>query len=258
MPDEILYPNKTLRYQICNFIKNRRIAETGLGTSLRIPVREMGDLLQYANVDSLEGDMTTNRIELLQEELFYLDDELFGTSMDRRVINIVNKSEMINLVRAFENSLVLIVRCLSENIADYISELEARTLVARRYYGLVELKRTTSGGVIVVLGDKSMKVGRSKRNNNDLRINIVRLMCGGTNAFSNGDFSLENYERGFCINLVDLLDSLRGIEGVDVADASGITLDSIDDAVTGLNARSEEHFERPMFELIDGGIKWVL
>ncbi|MCX6705439.1 MAG: hypothetical protein NT162_03860 [Candidatus Woesebacteria bacterium] len=255
MPQEPLYPRKSLRHQICEFFREIRINETGIGTPFEIKLGDMSSLLQYA-----QGD---DRLEALRLELYDLDRERFGTSMDRPVISIINLPSSENFATAFQNNNSLEVRCASENIEDYIQKLEERTQAARSHFGLVELNPLSSGGVRIVLGDKTMKVTKSRINGIDLRINIVRLMYGESVALLDRDISMNEYEidgpyeRGNFVNYEDLLSALRIIEGNEES-LSIITLGSIEDAIIGLNDRSMEKFGRSLFVTNDGGLKWGL
>lgn len=253
MTTKEIYPTKTLRYKICEFFLNKRIDSPGLGVPLNINLVDMRYLLDYATGSNDE------KIIKLWIELNELNKEAFGADMERNVIDIFhfpdNNEEFITI---FKNGSILQVRCLSKNIEDYMTELKERTQAARRHYGLVELI-PLSGGVKIVLGDKEMSIGKSKNNDIDLHINIVKLLYGDSVNLPDGDITLEeDYKRGDLVVLDDLVNILQMIEGTDGDNNPTSDNKAVYDAVRNLNTRSVTFFGRPLFNLDRGIVNWIL
>ena len=246
-----LYPTKSLRYEICKFIFNRRLDEPSLGGPLLIKFQEMRGLLDYA-----VGHNKSEKMEAFAEELLSLNEEVFGDSMKRPVIKILDLKVLNKLPIAFENNLVLRVQCLSKNIGDYISELETRPQAARRYYGLVELESLPNSGVKVVLGDKEMQVTKSKINNVNLYISLVKLMYGKPGE----DVLLNDYKRTDHVSFSNLVDAILEIGGIDEDNQENrLKIEkSIKDAVIYLNKKSKKKFGSFLFEEKDDGLIWIL
>jgi len=255
MPAEtLLYPTKSLRYQICEFFIDRRRREAGLGGPIRIKLKDLGrEVYEYANSDNED-----ERIKAIGDQLYLLNKEWFGDSLEREVINILNLPAPADFLTAFRENKEIEVRCLSKNLEDYVSELKTRTRVAIREKGLVELEQLPSR-INIILGDKEMYVGKSKKNNFNLSINIVQLMYSGSVNILGDVFSLsDNYERKDFVLYLDLLRVISHIEDDVNENNQEKILKSIKDAVRDLNKRSMEIFEHPIFEEINEGLSWIL
>lgn len=257
MPAETtLYPTKTLRYQICNFLLERRRREPTLGTPLAIKLQEMGPLLEYA-----AGEDDIERIEALGNELVLLNKERLGDMLEKTIIDILPPpiSSSKDFVVAFKDNKTIEVRCLSKNIEEYIAELKNRTQAAIRNLGLAEITPLPSGGVEIILGDRKMRIGKSKGNNFNLSSNIVKLMYSGSVTVLGATFSLQdNYERKEFILFTDLLGVISNIEDDIDEDNQLKILKSIKDAVSNLNERSNEELGRPLFGIENEGLYWAL
>lgn len=260
MPLETLYPEKTLRYQVLELFLNKRRQTVGLAGTIRIPLQELRCVLEYAKTDNEDNrDLNILRIESLADELISLNEEKFGDLLKKRpLINVINKEILNNLPLHFERGNVLVIECTSKNIEDYILELKNRTRVAMRINGMSELIELSTGGVKIVLGDKEMKINKTKGSNINLRVCIVKLMYGQSITIPGRIISINDYERGNSICYNDLLESLREIEATEDEALSKITFDSIYDAIRGLNERSMEIFEHSLFEIDNEGLKWIL
>jgi hypothetical protein len=233
MPQEELYPTKELRYKICEFLLNRRIIEVGIGTPLRIKVRDMEFLLEYTNTADRD-----ERVNALADELISLNSEGFNDSVKRPVIQILDMSILNNLQNAFTRDLILTIRCASKNLEDYITELEQRTIaVVRRESNSVEFEELPNGGVKISLTNKEMKVGKTK-NSFDLRINVVKIVYDEKS-----------------ITIYDLVDQLQELEG---GNRSNIQMRSIADTIRGLNKRSNKIFGCPIIEKANNCFSWNL
>ena len=249
MPLEVpTYLNKTLRYKICDFFYNKRIKHLGIGGSFVFRLQEMTSILEYAT----GGDRTKG----LGEELHSLQKERFGDLDDKPVINISNLPPIENFNNAFEMNQPLLVTCSSKNLEDYVKVLKDRTQAAMRHLGLVELVPLPSGGVKIVLGDKEMKINKSKRDNLNLCIAIVKLMYGESVKVYDDNISLVNYERKDFVEYFHLTGSIGEILGEEIDEDT--MRKSIYDAIRHLNKRSMKIFESPLFEIKNEGLNWVL
>lgn len=255
LPD--IYIRKTLRYNILEFLYEQRVKEVGLETPIRIRVRDMWFLLEYAT-----GGTDSEKIKALANELLSLNSERFD---GKPLIEILDTTILSYLSKAFKNDLFLNVVCSSENIKGYISKLKEQTKIAKRILEIVELEPLIGGGVKIVLGDKYMRVTKSKGDTFDLRVNIVKLMYGETVSFNGGKISLgKRYKRKDSIIWSDLLYPLGVIQDVDIGDMNDKDkakyIRSVKNEITQLNKRSKEKFDRVLFESndTDTGLKWSL
>lgn len=250
--EQTLYPEKTLKYQICNFFLEKRRREPGIGNPLDIKLHEMIPLLEYASGKD-------NPIKTLGNELSVLDHERINSHEEKTVIDILQAPQSEDFFTAFKNNETIKIRCFSENLDEYIKKLKTLTRVAIRHYGLAELKPLPSGGVKIILGDKEMKVGKSKKNNFNLSANIVKLMYSGSVTILGDVFSLgDGYERKEFIHFIDLLDPISKIVDDINEDNQSVVLKSITDAVSDLNDRSVEELGYPLFEIQNEGLNWNL
>lgn len=253
-PEETLYPEKTLKYRICDFFLKKRRKEPGLGTPLSVKLQEMKSLLEYAI-----GDSEDKRIKALEHELSLLDKERLDGPEEKTVIDILQPPQSKDFITAFKNNETIQVRCFSKNIEEYVLELKTRTRVAIRNYGLAELIHLPSGGVKIILGDKEMKVGKSRNNNFNISVNIIKLMFNGSVTILGDVFSLEdNYKRKDFILFVDLLYVISEIEDDVDRDNQDKIFKSITDAVSNLNEKSMEELGHPLFEIQNEGLNWNL
>ena len=80
-----MYPRKTLRYEICQFLRAKKREDDTIGRPLVIRLSEMEELLQYA-----VSSKRDNRIDDLAIELNKLNDERFGDKGRRVPLEIEN------------------------------------------------------------------------------------------------------------------------------------------------------------------------
>jgi len=250
-PEETLYPEKTLIYQICKFLSDKKRKITGLGGPLSFKLKEFEGLFEFA-----KGDNHDKKIMFFYDALSILNHESFGVDLDRNVINIFNLPDKENFINNFNNNDSIVIEYLTENLDDYVEKLKGRTRVAIRNLGLVELVCLPSGGVNIILGDKKMSIGKSKINNFNLSSSIVKLMYGGSVTILGDIFSLEDdYKRKEFINFIDLSYVISKI--VD-NDNQSVVLKSVKDAVSNLNERSIKELGHPLFEIQNEGLNWKL
>lgn len=253
---ETLYPTKSLRFQICDFFCKLRRNKAGISTPLRVNLHDMEELLQYHVID----DGNDDKIIALGRELVSLNNERFGDAMDRPVISITNLPSPEDFLRAYSRDEVLDVRCSTENIEAYMSKLKERTRVAeqiRQYGDGVRLDRLSNGRVAIVLGDKKMKVNKTKKHKIDVLVIIVQLMYG--ESVDPPGVSIDSYERGYNVSYDDLLRYLHRIEGnEDENDQSNIDSDTVKDAVSYLDKRSMKIFSCSLFRTNNDSLSWVL
>jgi len=251
MPPEIqLYPTKTLRYQICDFLLKKKRGEPTLGTPLNIKLQEMEPILQYA-----VGD----RIKALEHELSILDKERFGGAEEKTVIDIIQAPQSEDFAVAYKNNETIKIRCYSKNIEEYILELKTRTRVAIRNYGLAELIHLPSGGARIVLGDKEMEIGKSKKDGDmDLSVNIIKLMYGESISILRNNLSLGiGYTRGDLVFYEDLLKIFHKLDDF-TADNEDKKIRSFKDVAFNLNERAVEEFGKPILDKNTEGLRWIL
>lgn len=257
MPPEIeaMYPEKRLIYKICEFLLEVRRKKPGLGTKLQVRLQDMETLLEYATSTTSE-----DKINELGQRLSDLDEERFGDHVDRRVIEILDASILEDFLEKFKANEILLFRCLSQDLEDYILELKRRTqnaISANQLVGSVGLEQIDNGRIRITLDDRVMKINKTKKHNFDLSISMVRLMHGDPVSLNGKNISINNYERGNHISYGDLLGPLRGIEG-EPDNQSSINERTIKDAVRNLNPRASKKLGRPLFEADDEGLRWVL
>ena len=250
--EETLYPTKTLKYQICNFLLEKRRREPGIGDPLNIKLQEMIPLLEYASGKD-------NPIKTLGKELSLLDKERLNSHEEKTVIDILQVPQSEDFITAFKNNETIKIRCFSENLDEYIVKLKTLTRVAIRNLGLAELVYLPSGGVNIILGDKKMNIGKSKINNFNLSSNIVKLMYSGSVTILGDVFSLgDGYKRKDFIYFIDLLYVISEIVDDINEDNQSVVLKSITDAVNDLNERSVQELGYPLFEIQNEGLNWNL
>lgn len=255
MPTEqTLYPEKTLIYQICKFLSDKKRKITGLGGPLSFKLKEFEGFFEVA-----KGATNEEKIMSLYNALSILNHESFGPALDRNVITILNMPNKENFINSFNNNDSIVIKYLSEDIDDYEEELKTRTQVAIRNLGLAEIIPLPSGGVKIILGNKKMNIGKSKINNFNLSANIVKLMYSGSVTVLGDVFSLgDGYERKEFIHFIDLLDVISKIVDDINEDNQSVVLKSITDAVSDLNKRSVKELGYHLFEIQNEGLNWNL
>jgi hypothetical protein len=250
MPPEIqLYPTKTLRYQLCNFLLKKKREEPTLGTPLNIKLREMEPLLQYA-----VGD----RIKALEHELSILDKERFEGPEEKTVIDIIQAPQSEDFTVAYNNNETIKIRCFTKNIEEYILELKTRTRVAIRNFRLAELVHLHSGGVKIVLGDQEMDIGKTRDGDMDISVNIIKLMYGESISILRRNLSLGlDYTRGDLVFYEDLLEIFHKLDDF-TADNESKKIKAFKDVAINLNERAMPKFGKPILEKNTEGLKWIL
>jgi len=247
-----MYPRKTLRYEICQFLLAKKREDDTIGRPLVIRLSEMEELLQYA-----VSSKRDNRIDDLAIELNKLNDERFGDKGRRVPLEIENMEIFKDFASNFEANEYLMVQCSSKDLEDYIETLKEATSKAERAANILKIEDIQNGGVRIISGNKSMSIrgGRGLH----LQANIVKLMVGGhidlphrpkdARFISISLYHGSNYDTGDYISFSEMSDILREIEND--GERPDISVRSVRDAVNNINMESikDEKLGKEIFEI---------
>lgn len=245
-----LYPEKSLRYKLLEFILKIRRKTRGIGGRIRIPLKDIEYLLDYVNIENPEENTKFNKIEILADELIELDEETFGNTEteERPVIKIINREILSNLPQYFNTNGVLVVKCTSENLEEYINLLKKRTENAEKIRGLSKIEDLPNGNLTIVLGDKKVKFIHARAGSPDISINLIRLMYGKNVKGT----MLRDYEKGNHVHANEIFNNLNYILD------SEITSKQISDSIRGINNKIYQEFGSDLLDADDQGLRLIL
>lgn len=244
------YLSKELTFSICKFILERRIDEDGIGNPIEIKIEDMEPLLFCAHGNNMQED-----IDELGKRLLFLNSETFGESMNRSVIKITDTSLLNKLSEHFGKGRSIKIVCSSENIEDYIDTLKRRTDALLRNLGMGRIDILPNGAIMLKIGDKEMKVTRSKNNDKNVSIYVTRLMFGEVIESNYGNVSIEDYKRGDHIFSDELIKCLKKIWGESVDEITTQDRKLLNGVVSELNQRASKELGFSMYEINDQGLK---
>ena len=233
------YETKNLRYKICEFLIEKKREQDTIGRPLIIGLKELEDLLQYAVSTKVVGAKKGDRILDLAAELGKLNNERFGDNLEKSPLQIVNVEILEgDFVSNFEENEDIEIKCLTKNLEEYMYLLREATGRAKQAENQIRASDLPNGGVLIIVADKSMKIGGGR--GEAIRANIVRLMLGEGVRPPNRrkNISIPSYQKGDIVAFSDLVDLLEDIG--DNASNLDITDRTIRDAVRGINERAEE------------------
>ncbi len=258
-------PYKTVLYQVCSFLVNKRLLAEGRGLNnpFAIPLQEFERAIHEA-----PGGELADKLKYFSGELDFLTKESLDGSTPIFKIHNPEIIGLENIVESYANNLEITVQYGREAVQQYIQKLEEGDAImqAGEHSGIVTVDpNIRSSAIHIKRGTDEMKITLSRGKN--IRANICLLLFGYPATFRSSapgsqtvkmtdQVDHEDYMPGAEVEFSVLADLIlrQGDHSANLPSEAD-PFKTIREAVNDLNERAQEELGVPLFERTPETIK---